>query len=121
MRFAGAAFGHDEAHMRRDETAVRRGFWRKFGRYVARVPFAEELLTAYYCAFDRETPNHVRAALLAALAYFVMPLDAVPDVLPAIGFTDDAAVVIGAIKLVWDHIAPEHRAAARAALDRAGS
>lgn len=107
--------------MARDETAVRRGFWRWFGRFAAQLPFAEELLTAYHCAFDRTTPNHVRAALLAALAYFVMPLDAVPDVLPAMGFTDDAAVVLGAIKLVWDHIAPEHRDAARAALDRAAA
>jgi uncharacterized membrane protein YkvA (DUF1232 family) len=107
--------------MTHDEALVRRGFWRKLGRFFAQVPFAEELLTAYYCAFDRETPHHVRVSLLAALAYFVMPLDALPDVLPAMGFTDDAAVVATSIKLVWNHIAPAHRAAARAALDRAAS
>jgi uncharacterized membrane protein YkvA (DUF1232 family) len=119
MRFSHASSWNTGARMRRDEATVRRDFWRKFGRIAVRIPFAEELLTAYYCAFDRETPNHVRAALLAALAYFVLPLDAVPDVLPAMGFTDDAAVIAGAIKLVWNHITPAHRAAARATLERA--
>lgn len=109
--------GRDRASAR-DEAVVRRGFWRKLGRVAARVPFAEDLLTAYYCALDRQTPNHVRAALFAALAYFVVPLDAVPDLLPALGLSDDAAVLAAAIKLVCDRIAPAHRAAARAALER---
>ncbi len=102
----------------RDEAAVRRDFWRKLAGLASRLPFAEDLLTAYYCAFDRATPFHVRAALLAALAYFVLPVDAVPDILPVFGFADDAAVLAGAIRLVMAHIVPEHRDAARAALDR---
>ena len=49
----------------------------------------------------------MRAALLGALAYFVLPIDAMPDLLPIVGFTDDAAVLAGAIKLVWMHIKPD--------------
>ena len=107
--------GRDEQLARQEET-VRRGFGRKLGRLAAQIPFAEDLLTAYYCAFDRHTPTHVRAALIGALAYFVLPFDVVPDVLPILGLGDDAAVLAGAIKLVWSHIQPEHRAAARDAL-----
>jgi uncharacterized membrane protein YkvA (DUF1232 family) len=81
------------------------------------LPFAEDLLAAYYCAFDRETPLPVKAALVGALAYFVLPVDAIPDVLPVLGFTDDAAVLATAIKLVSSHIRPEHRAAAKDKLD----
>ena len=62
-------------------------------RVAAHIPFAEELLAAYYCAFDRDTPLQVKATLVGALAYFVLPVDAIPDVLPVIGFTDDAAVL----------------------------
>ena len=102
----------------RDEETVRRGFWVKVKRFGAGLPFAEDLLAAYYCAFDRDTPLQVKAALLAALAYFVLPFDAIPDVLPMIGFTDDAAVLATAIRLVAAHITPLHRAAARAALAR---
>jgi uncharacterized membrane protein YkvA (DUF1232 family) len=102
----------------RDEQRVRRGFWAKARRVAAGLPFAEDLLAAYYCAFDRETPRPVQAALLAALAYFVLPFDFIPDMLPIIGFTDDAAVLAAAIKLVGNHIRPEHRAAAKRALER---
>ncbi len=96
-----------------DLNALRRDFWRKLGPIVARIPFAEDLLAAYYCAFDRETPPYVKAVLLGALAYFVLPTDAIPDVLPIIGYTDDAAVLAAAIKLVSDSMNPAHREAAR--------
>lgn len=102
----------------RDEARVRRDFWRKAARVAARLPFAEDLLAAYYCAFDRDTPLQVKAALVGALAYFVLPFDAIPDMLPMIGFTDDAAVLATAIRLVAAHITPLHRAAAHAALAR---
>ena len=102
-----------------DELTLRRRFWRKLHRYAAAIPFAEDLLAAYYCAFDRETPHSVRAVLVGTLAYFVVPIDAVPDILPALGFTDDAAVLAGAIKFVAGHIKPVHREAARTKLDDA--
>ena len=102
----------------RDEDTVRRGFWGKVKRFGAGLPFAEDLLAAYYCAFDRDTPMQVKAALLGALAYFVLPFDVIPDMLPMIGFTDDAAVLATALRLVATHITPLHRAAARVALAR---
>jgi uncharacterized membrane protein YkvA (DUF1232 family) len=109
-----------ESHAAEDvagnERLVRKGFWRKLTRHAGRLPFAEDLLSAYYCAFDRETPLHVRAVLVGALAYFVVPFDAVPDIVPMLGFTDDAAMLAAAMKLVIDAIRPEHRDAARARL-----
>ena len=108
----------DQERLQRDTATVQRDFWRKFVKFAAQIPFAEELLTAYYCAFDRTTPTHVRVALIGALLYFVSPFDLIPDMLPIVGLGDDAAVLAGAIKLVWDQIKPEHRDAARAALAR---
>lgn len=102
----------------KDRESVRRRFWIKLKRVAGRLPFAEELLAAYYCAFDRQTPRHVQAALLGAIAYFIIPFDFVTDVLPVLGFTDDAAVLATAIRMVASHITPEHRDAARAALQR---
>jgi uncharacterized membrane protein YkvA (DUF1232 family) len=93
-------------------------FWDKVRRVAARLPFAEDLLAAYYCAFDKETPRHVQAALLGAVAYFILPFDFVPDMLPVLGFTDDAAVLATAIRMVASHITDEHRQAARAVLKR---
>jgi uncharacterized membrane protein YkvA (DUF1232 family) len=111
---AGALASHAAA----DEEQVRRRFWRKLRKLAARLPFAEDLIAAHYCAFDRETPAHVKAALVGALAYFVLPADLIPDVLPVIGYTDDAAMLAAAIKLVASHITPDHREAARRTLMR---
>jgi uncharacterized membrane protein YkvA (DUF1232 family) len=101
-----------------DRESVRRRFWIKLKQVVAKLPFAEDLLAAYYCAFDKQTPRHVQAALLGAIAYFILPFDFIPDMLPVLGFTDDAAVLATAIRMVASHITPEHRDAARAALKR---
>jgi uncharacterized membrane protein YkvA (DUF1232 family) len=103
-----------------DEQIVREGFWVKIKRSAAKLPFAEDLLSAYYCAFDRETPLQVRAVLLGALAYFVLPFDGMPDLLPIFGFADDAAVLAAAMKLVVDNIRPEHRDAARRKIEDLG-
>jgi uncharacterized membrane protein YkvA (DUF1232 family) len=111
----------DEAAMAREEARVRRGFWPKFWRFAARLPFAEDLVAAYFCAFDRDTPRHVQVALMGALAYFVLPFDFIPDMMPLIGFTDDAAVLATAIKLVASHITPQHRDAARRVLAHAAA
>jgi uncharacterized membrane protein YkvA (DUF1232 family) len=101
-----------------DSESVRRRFWRKLTRVAVQLPFAEDLLAAYYCAFDKQTPRHVQASLLGAIAYFILPFDFVPDMLPVLGFTDDAAVIATAIRLVASNITQEHREAARAALKR---
>jgi uncharacterized membrane protein YkvA (DUF1232 family) len=92
-------------------------FWRKVRRVAARIPFAEDLLAAYFCAVDRQTPTYVRAVLCGAIAYFVLPADLIPDVLAPLGFTDDASVIAAAIAAVGSHLQPHHRDAARARLD----
>ena len=102
----------------KDPERARRKFWLKIKRVAGSLPFTEDLLAAYYCAFDRETPRQVQAALLGAIAYFVLPFDFLPDMLPVLGFADDAAVLATAIRMVSSHITPEHRKAARAALTR---
>jgi uncharacterized membrane protein YkvA (DUF1232 family) len=86
-------------------------------KFAARLPFAEDLLAAYYCAFDRDTPLQVKVALIGALAYFVLPFDAVPDMLPMLGFADDAAVLATALRLVASHLTPAHREAAKRTLE----
>ena len=107
----------DAGRFERDEEIVRRGFWNKLRKFAARLPFAEDLLAAYYCAFDRDTPLQVKAALIGALAYFVLPFDGVPDVLPFLGFADDAAILATALRMVANHLTPAHRAAAQRKLD----
>lgn len=97
-------------------------FWAKLKAVLAHLPWADRLLAAYYCATDPATPPGAKATLLAALGYFVLPFDAVPDLLVAIGFADDLAVLLLALRAVQAHLTPEHeaRAAAKLAELRAG-
>jgi len=95
---------------------VQDGFWTTLKRAAGQVPFSRDLVAAYYCAFDPRTPRRVRLTILAALGYFVLPADVLPDVLIGIGFTDDATVLATTIAMIASHMKPEHRAAADAAL-----
>ena len=97
---------------------VRRRFWPKLRRVVRHIPFAEDVVALWFVATDRRTPATTKGMLFAALAYFVLPTDAIPDILPAIGFTDDAAVIAMALTLARSAIKPEHREAARAQIER---
>lgn len=108
----------DPGKFRRDRVAVGRGFWRKLRRYLPHLPFAEDLVSAYYCATDRSTPTYVRALLMGALAYFVLPADVIPDFIAGIGFSDDASVLVAVVTAISAHLRPEHRDRARIWLAR---
>jgi len=95
---------------------VEQGFWQKLLKLMGRIPFAEELAAAYFCAIDPVTPGRVRGVLIAALAYFVVPLDAIPDFIAGFGYTDDAAVLAGAIGMVSGHVRDRHYHRARTVL-----
>ena len=112
-----AGFNRDRENSDSEGKRVRRAFWPKLRKVAVSLPFVEDLLAAYYCAFDRKTPRYVQAMLIGAIGYFVLPFDAIPDMLPILGFTDDAAVVAGVIRLVTSHITPSHRAAAKQAIE----
>ena len=76
----GETFDFEPAQrLAKDRARVRKDFWRKLKRVAAQLPFAEDLLAAYYCAFDRQTPRHVQMALLGAIAYFILPFDFIPE------------------------------------------
>jgi uncharacterized membrane protein YkvA (DUF1232 family) len=101
-----------------EESTIGAKFWGKLKQNLARVPFAEAAIAAFYCALDPATPLKARGTLLGALAYFILPFDAVPDMLLGLGFTDDMAVLMAAAAMIGSHLKPEHRAKAKTTLAR---
>ena len=101
-----------------NETRVQRGFWPKIRRTAARIPFAGQLLSVWYAARDPETPTAAKGIMLGALAYFVLPVDAIPDIFAGIGFTDDAAVIAALLATLGANIKRRHKDAAAVALER---
>jgi len=92
-----------------NEHIVKEGFVDKARRTLGRVPFSDEAVAAYYCAKDPTTPTSVRMTVMAALAYFVIPTDAIPDIIAMLGFTDDAAVFWIAWRTISNYVTPDHR------------
>lgn len=94
-----------------------RDFWNTV-KHACRTAGEEVIYRAlqlYYAAQRPETPAWAKGVIYAALAYFVNPLDAVPDALPG-GFADDLGVLAGAVAAVAIHITPEVNRQARAKL-----
>jgi uncharacterized membrane protein YkvA (DUF1232 family) len=106
------------AVVRVNEQRVARGFWPKIRSVVSRVPFASDALSVWYCARDDATPVAAKGMMLAALAYFVLPTDAVPDFIAGLGYTDDAAVFAAMMAIVGRHLKPRHREAARRSIEK---
>lgn len=101
-----------------NEERVRRDFWPKIVRTASKIPFAADAIAVWFCARDPATPSAAKGMMLAGLAYFVMPADAIPDILAMVGFTDDAAVFAAMLALVGRYVKPRHKAQAQAFLDR---
>lgn len=109
------------ATVRVNEQRVARGFWPKIRKVASKVPFAADALSLWWCAKDPATPTAAKGMMVAALAYFVLPTDAIPDVLPALGFTDDAAVIAALIAIVGKNLKPRHRDEAKSFLAKLGA
>lgn len=92
-------------------------FIRKLRRHITRFPGLVEVLAMYFALRDPATPVHAKAALSAALAYFIVPLDLVPDVWLPAGLLDDLAVIAATLAgFAGCYITEEHRRKARETL-----
>ena len=106
------------AVLKLNERRVDEGFWPKIRRVAAKIPFAKEALSVWYCAKDDDTPLAAKGMMLAALAYFVMPVDAIPDVIVGLGYTDDAAVFTALMAIVGRNLKPRHKLAAKRDIEK---
>ena len=103
-----------------NEIRVQKGFWPKMRRVATRIPFAKDILAVYFSARDEQTPLRSKGLMFAALAYFVLPTDAIPDIITALGFTDDAAVLFALMNVVGSSVKARHKQQADETLSRFG-
>lgn len=109
----------DDKHLTdldKNEKYVKKGFWDKTKKIAAKVPFVLDSIAVYYCAIDQKTPIFAKGIALAALAYVINPFDVMPDAIPALGLTDDAAAMVVAIKTIDANLKDEHRKKAEEAM-----
>ncbi len=81
-------------------------FWTKVSSYalVAGREVIEKSLWLYYAAQSPGTPQWAKSVIYGALAYFILPVDAIPDLIPLAGFTDDLGAVAAAVASVAMYI-----------------
>ncbi|MEO3946873.1 YkvA family protein [Gorillibacterium sp. CAU 1737] len=97
-----------------DEEYVRHHFWSKLKAHAEQVPFLQDVIALFYCAMDPKTPKWAKAIAFSGLAYFILPIDAIPDVFLLAGWTDDAAILAGALKTLSSKVTNDHRDKAKA-------
>ena len=92
-----------------------KSFWDKVVEAAGKAgrEVIETALTLYYVLIDNDTPVWAKSTIIGALLYFISPIDAIPDVIPGVGFTDDLAVMVAALGAIAAHIKPEHKERAR--------
>ena len=93
-------------------------FWKKAGGFAKQGGYAvtEKALWLYYAAQKPSVPAKAKTVIWGALGYFILPLDAVVDALPVVGFGDDLVVLTTALAVVAMHIDGEVKQRANAKL-----
>ena len=81
-------------------------FWDKLGKHATLVgpKLVQDALVLYYTLKNPATPNRIKAAIMGVLAYFIMPLDAIPDTIVGLGYLDDIGVLAWGYDIVSNHI-----------------
>lgn len=94
-------------------------FWRKLKRFAASAgrEVVEKALQLYYALQAPATPKWAKTVIIGALAYFILPMDAIPDILPGVGYADDLGAIAAALSTVHAFITPEMRTTAKAKID----
>ena len=82
------------------------GFWKKLQRYalLAGREVVEKALLLYYAMQEEKAPAWAKATIAGALGYFIVPLDAIADLTPAVGYADDLGVLVLAVAAVAAYI-----------------
>ena len=72
----------------------------KIGEKLSHVPVFASMLKSYFKKEYVKAPMGTMIAIVSALAYFVLPVDLIPDFIPGVGYIDEAAVVGACLALV---------------------
>jgi uncharacterized membrane protein YkvA (DUF1232 family) len=90
-------------------------FWTKVKDFAIKAgkEVIEKAIILYYCLQDSDTPVWAKTAIIAALGYFISPIDAIPDFTPVIGFVDDLGVLAAAMATAAMYIKEQHKEKAK--------
>ncbi|MFP4527308.1 MAG: YkvA family protein [Candidatus Kapaibacterium sp.] len=93
-----------------DNEFSEKSFWNKLTRFARNAgrELIERALALYFTLKDEDTPKWAKTVIVGALGYFILPTDAIPDLTPLVGFSDDLGAIVSAFAIVAAHVKQEH-------------
>ena len=106
--------------LKRAEDFNEHGFWQKLSHFAANAgkEVVEKALWLYYAAQRPDTPAWAKATVYGALTYFVLPSDAIPDIIPLSGYSDDIGILAVSVATIAGYIDSDVKAKATKTLHR---
>ncbi len=96
----------EEEKLERDIEVVEEGLWVKLEKYGKKISFAKDIRALYRYMKDRDVAWYRKSIVVAALLYFIFPIDAVPDIAPLVGYLDDMGVIVATVKYLGSELIP---------------
>ena len=100
-----------------ESSVIDEGLFKKILLRAGRA-IAKPALEGFELIIDNSTPPQVRISIIGALTYLIVPVDLIPDFIPASGFSDDLVALTAVISLWQHHITPEIKFRAKSKLDK---
>ena len=105
MRYSDYEFD-DEESVAKNTEVVETKLWSKLEKATGRISFTRDIKALYQYMRDPEVPWYRKSVVVAALIYFISPIDAIPDFVPIVGYLDDMGVIVALIRYLGSEITP---------------
>ena len=94
----------DEEQVKERIEYVDENLWNKLEKSGKRISFAKDLLALYRYMKDPLVKWYRKAIVVAALIYFIVPIDTIPDMTPFFGYLDDLGVITALLKYLGSEL-----------------
>jgi uncharacterized membrane protein YkvA (DUF1232 family) len=95
---------YDEAEVQKKMDYVEENLWGKLEHSGRRISFAKDILALYRYMKDPFVKWYRKAIVVAALVYFIVPIDTIPDITPLFGYLDDLGVITALLKYLGSEL-----------------
>jgi uncharacterized membrane protein YkvA (DUF1232 family) len=98
--------GKTEEEVNQQIEFVEENLWVKLERVGKKISFAKDILALVNYMRDNKVSWYRKAIVVAALIYFISPIDAIPDFIPFFGYLDDLGVITALLKYLGHELIP---------------
>ena len=106
LDFGGNREENPEEDYAEKEKYIEENLWFKLEKVGKKISFARDVMALYRYMKDSFVSWHRKAIVIAALIYFISPIDSIPDLTPFFGYLDDLGVITALLKFLGSELIP---------------